>query len=179
MGKKLNKEKANKGDSKLKDGDFITRLYISGEIPINIARKYKFSKQKVNYWIHKYKNGIQNKGTRKRKLDEKYLKYIEGLARHKTTSFMGARKITSIINKRLAREGVKYKIGKKKGKILTIGKTMVTEFLKEKFGAPRKLKKVFYLDERQRGKRLEFCKQMIEKQIKGEDIFLRMKQELI
>ena len=56
---------------------------------------------------------------------------------------------------------------------------MVTEFLKEKFGAPRKLKKVFYLDERQRGKRLEFCKQMIEKQIKGEDIFLRMKQELI
>ena len=48
---------------------------------------------------------------------------------------------------------------------------MVTEFLKEKFGAPRKLKKVFCLDEKQREKRLEFCKQMIEKQIKGEDIF--------
>ena len=48
---------------------------------------------------------------------------------------------------------------------------MVTEFLKEKFWAPRKLKKVFYLDEKQRKKRLEFCEQMIQKQIKGEDIF--------
>ena len=92
---------------------------------------------------------------------------------------MGARKITSIINKRLARAGVRYKTRKKKGKILTIGKTMVTEFLKEKFGAPRKLKKVFYLDKKQRDKRLEFCKKMIEKQNKGEDIFLHMKQELI
>ena len=116
MVKKLDKEKATKGDSKVKDGDFIIRLHISGETPINIARKYKFSKQKVNYWIHKYKNGIQNKGTRKRKLDEKYLEYIEGLARHKTTSFMGARKITSIINKRYSRAGVRYKTGKKSGK---------------------------------------------------------------
>ena len=116
MVKKLDKEKATKGDFKAKDEDFITRLYISGEAPINIARKYKFSNQKVNYLIHKYKNGIQNKGTRKRKLDEKYLEYIEGLARHKTTSFMGARKITSIINKRLARAGVRYKTGKKREK---------------------------------------------------------------
>ena len=46
MVKKLDKEKDTKGDSKIKDGDFITRLYISGEAPINIARKYKFSKQK-------------------------------------------------------------------------------------------------------------------------------------
>ena len=43
MVKKLDKEKATKGDFKAKDGDFITRLYISGEIPINLARKYRFS----------------------------------------------------------------------------------------------------------------------------------------
>ena len=36
MVKKLDKEKATKGDFKAKDGDFITRLYISGEAPINI-----------------------------------------------------------------------------------------------------------------------------------------------
>ena len=40
--KSLNQAKENKGDFKVKFGDFITRLYIYRELSINIAWKYRF-----------------------------------------------------------------------------------------------------------------------------------------
>ena len=112
MVKKLEKNEKEKKN----DGEFITRLYEAGESPIKIARKYGFSKQKVNYWIQKFKKGIKNKGTRKRKLSDEYLDLIVGLAKNKTTSFMGERRITSIINKKLERKKETYKTGKKNEK---------------------------------------------------------------
>ena len=60
------------------------------------------------------------------------------------TSFMGARRIARIINARLAKRGEVYTTGKK-GKLKTVGKTMITDHLKGTFGTPRKIQKVFFL----------------------------------
>ena len=55
-----------------------------------------------------------NKGTRKKKLSDEDLEFIVKLAKNKSTSFMGARRITNIINARLKKRGEVYKTGKKK-----------------------------------------------------------------
>ena len=84
---------------------------------------------------------------------------------------MGARKIAKVMNARLKKRGETYKTGKNIGKPLTVGKTMITDHLKTIFGNPRKIKKVFYLDDKKKRERLEFCQKILKKQIKGENIF--------
>ena len=53
---------------------------------------------------------------------------------------------------------------------------MVTDYLKEIFGAPRRVKRVFFLNKKQKQKRLTFCKEIMEKNIKGENIFFTDEQ---
>ena len=84
---------------------------------------------------------------------------------------MGARRIARIINARLAKRGEVYTTGKNKGKLKTVGKTMITDHLKGTFDTPRKIQKVFFLSKEQKDTRLKFCQKIIEKQIKEEDIF--------
>ena len=48
---------------------------------------------------------------------------------------------------------------------------MITDYLKEIYGTPRKTKKVFFLSKEQKDARLEFCKKIIKNGIKGENIF--------
>ena len=67
---------------------------------------------------------------------------------------MPGRLISIKINKMLEKD----KIIDKKGKLLSITKSQVNRILKEKYGKPLKIKKVFYLDEDTMEKRLKFCK---------------------
>ena len=59
----------------------------------------------------------------------------------------------------------------KNGKLLTITKSQVNRILKYKYGKPLRVRKVFYLDETSKKKRLEFCKKIVQMGIEGKNIF--------
>ena len=80
---------------------------------------------------------------------------------------MPGRLISIKINKMLEKD----KIIDKKGKLLNITKSQVNRILKEKYGKPLKIKKVFYLDEDAMEKRLKFCKKIIDMNLEGKNIF--------
>ena len=63
--------------------------------PINIARKLKISKQRVNYWI---KTPIKTMQIRRRKIPENFEKHIIRIGNNKTVSTMTGTKIVRIIN---------------------------------------------------------------------------------
>ena len=122
-----------------------------------IARKLNIRRQKVNYWA---KNPIKSEQKRRRKLGDKYIKEIISLAENKTTSSMSSNKISNIINKKLKEDGTN----------LSITKMTVCRILNKELGKPRKIKRVFYLSKKNKMKRVEFCKKMIEKNISGKNI---------
>ena len=148
-------------------GVTIKKLLDQGFSQIWIARKLKIRRQKVNYWA---KNPIKTEQKRKRKLGDKYIKEIISLAENKTTSSMSSNKISNIINKKL----------KENGTNLSITKMTVCRILNKELGKPMKIKRVFYLSKKNKIKRVEFCKKMIEKNISGKKIYyLLMKLLLI
>ena len=59
----------------------------------------------------------------------------------------------------------------KKGKTLSVHFTTVNNYLKEYLGKPRKLRKVFYLSTEHVEKRCEFCRMILDKKLKPEQIF--------
>ena len=59
----------------------------------------------------------------------------------------------------------------KNREFLTITKSQVNRILKEKYGKPLKIRKVFYLNEAAKRKRLEFCQNIIQKGLEGKNIF--------
>ena len=69
---------------------------------------------------------------RRLKLSQEDIDKIIKLAENKTTSEMSCRKIASIMNKEF----------EKAGKTTRISRTTVAKYLKNHFGAPRKMKKV-------------------------------------
>ena len=89
------------------------------------------------------------------------------MAKDKFTSDMGERKIADIINKELEENDVRDN----KGKILSIEKTAVNRYLKNALGRPRKVRRVFYLNDKQKKERVKFCENILNKRIKGEQIF--------
>ena len=97
-----------------------------------------------------------------------YIQKIISLAKDKKTSTMSSSRITKFINLKLKRDK----------KNITISKVTVCRILKEEYGKPRKIKKVFYLNQRQKDERLKFCKTMLEKGITGGRYFLLMKRKL-
>ena len=145
----------------------IKKLIDQGFSQIWIARKLKIRRQKVNYWA---KNPIKTEQKRKRKIGDKYIKEIISLADNKTTSSMISNKISNIINKKLKEDGTN----------LSITKMTVCRILNKELGKPMKIKRVFYLSKKNKIKRVEFCKKMIEKNISGKKIYyLLMKLLLI
>lgn len=63
---------------------------------------------------------------------------------------------------------VRKKETDKKGKIISVLFTTVNNYLKQYFGKPRKVRKVFYLSTEQMKKRRDFCKMILDKKIKPE-----------
>ena len=86
---------------------------------------------------------------------------------NKTTREMPGGLIAIKINNMLKNDNVLDK----NGKLLTITKSQVNRILKDKYGKPIKVRKVFYLNETAKKKRLEFCKKIVQMGIKGKNIF--------
>ena len=70
------------------------------------------------------------------------------------------------INNMLQNDNVLYK----NGKLLPITKSQVNRILKDKYGKPIKVRKVFYLNETAKKKRLEFCQKIVQMGIEGKNI---------
>ena len=101
------------------------------------------------------------------KLPQKYIDKIYEMVSNKTTREMPGGLIAIKINNMLKKDNV---LGKN-GKLLTITKSQVNRILKDKYGKPLKVRKVFYLDENAKKKRLEFCQKIIQMGIEGKNIF--------
>ena len=129
-----------------------------------ISRLLKIKKEKVSYWARPELRTSQKK---KKKLNDIYLDVIKRWANNKTTSAMSSRKIANKINSVLRSRNELNK----KGKPLSINFTTVNNYLREYFGKPRKIRKVFYLSDENKRKRVEFCKKILEKNIKPEQLF--------
>ena len=153
MGKKINH-----------DAITIKKLLSKGYTQARICRMLGLKKQKVSYWAQ---TPIKYEVKRITKLDEKYKKRIVELAEDKLTSDMGYRKIAEIINKELKEDNIRDS----KGKIMTIEKTAVNKYLKSALGKPRKVRRVFYLNEMQKKERVKFCENILDNKIRGEHIF--------
>ena len=108
-------------------------------------------------------------------MPQKYIEKIYRLASNKTTREMPGGLIAIKINKQLKEDNILDKNGKN----LSITKSQVNRILREKYGKPLKVRKVFYLNEDARKKRLDFCKNIIQMNLQGKNIFLRMKPGLI
>ena len=59
----------------------------------------------------------------------------------------------------------------KNWKILSITKSQVNRILRAKYGKPLKVRKVFYLNEEAKKKRLDFCKNIIQIGLEGKYFF--------
>ena len=88
------------------------------------------------------------------KLPQKYLDIIYKLASNKTTREMPGGLIAIKINEKLKNDNILDK----KGKLLTITKSQVNRILREKFGKPLKVRKVFYLNEETKKRDWNFVK---------------------
>ena len=95
---------------------------------------------------------------RSSKLPQKYIDKIYEMASNKTTREMPGGLIAIKINNMLKNDNVLDK----NGKLLTITKSQVNRILKDKYGKPIKVRKVFYLNETAKKKRLEFCKKIVQ-----------------
>ena len=89
-----------------------------------------------------------------------YFDKIIKLAKNKTTSNMSCRKISRIINTSLNKRNIKYR-----GKQLKISFKTISNYLREIYGRPKKLRKAFYLSEVQKKARVDFCKKILQKGI--------------
>ena len=74
----------------------IKSLLSKGYKQADIVKILKVSKQKVHYWV---KNPVRTEQKRRKKLNVQYIQKIYTLAKDKSTSEMGSKRIASIINK--------------------------------------------------------------------------------
>ena len=115
-----------------------------------IAKLLNLKRAKVNYWSKVEIKEVQHK---KKKLKEEYIKAIQKWANNQTTSFRSSRKISYMINSILEKRGEVDKNGKR----VSVHFTTVNNYLKEYFGKPREIRKVFYFSDEQKKKDMTFA----------------------
>ena len=129
-----------------------------------ISRTLGIPESTIRYYRQRPSNLEVKKSS---KLPKKYIDKICVLASNKTTREMPGRLISIKINKMLEKDNALDK----KGKLLSITKSQVNRILKEKYGKPLKIKKVFYLSEEAMEKRFKFCQKIINMNLEGKNIF--------
>ena len=151
MGKKTNE-----------DAILIKKL-IEKKMPAwKISKQYGIKKQKISYWkYHDIKTVIK----RRSKLTDEDIKYMIKLAENKTTSDMGTRKITMLMNEKFKNEGIK----------LTISHMTTCRILNKNMGKPRKIKKVFSINNKKKEERIKYCHKIQELGLKGRIFFSQMR----
>ena len=107
---------------------------------------------------------FENTTIQKKKLPEQYIKRIIEFARNKTTSIMSSSRIMRYINL--------INLVLKRDKLnINVSKAIVCRILKNEFDKPRKIRRVFYLNSKQKEQRLKFCEEILNRVITGEQIF--------
>ena len=74
---------------------------------------------------------------------------------------MSSYRIMKYINLKLERDKMNMKVSK----------ATICRILNKEYCKPRKIKKVFFLNKKQKEERVKFCKMILDKGIKGEQIF--------
>ena len=146
-----------------KDAVMIKRLLKQGLSQKKISQLLGIKKQKVSYWANHEIETIQK---RRKKLPQSYIKDICKMAKGKTTSEMGSKKIANLINETLR----KNKVLDSRGKIITVSFKTICRYLKDQLGTPRKIRKCFYLTEKQKEERVQFCKDILSRVLSYKDI---------
>lgn len=129
--------------------------------PQEIADKLNCSLKTVYRWIKNEACPVTKKKSRKLKLNARFQKWIYNHAKNKNTSEASAKKILIDFRKTF----------KKYRNVAKISRKTVNNYLKGMFHKPIKIRKEFLNKEKHINARMEFCKMIIEKNIKGEDIF--------
>ena len=146
-----------------RDAESIKKLLSRGYKQKEIVKILNLKKQKVSYWAT---HDIQQSQNRRKKLKNIYISRIIKWARNKTTSSMSSRKISSMINSVLQkRNEVDYL-----NRPLSITYRTISNYLRDYYGKPKKIRKAFFLSEEQMKKRIEFCQDMINKKINYDQI---------
>ena len=140
-----------KRDSMIKRGNkalaiAIKKNYEAKMKPIEIAKLFNISKQKVNYWIH---NPIILRRKRRTKMTRKEINIIVKWATDRPVNLYSARKIQKKFNS--LPKSKKEKGLQKKVSLSTVNKT-----LNQYLSKPKPIRKVFYLDENKKEQRLRF-----------------------
>ena len=104
-------------------------------------------------------------------MPQKYIEFIYKRAANKKLAEINGRVLADEVNKKLKKDNILNK----KGELITISKSLINRILKGKLGKPRKMIKVFYLNEAHK-KRVQFCEKLLKKISKGKTFFLQMKQ---
>ena len=125
----------------------------------------------MNYWAH---HQIKSSQIRKTKLRDIYKDVIIRWAKNKPTSLLSCRKSAAKINRVLK---LKKELDNK-GKILSVSYKTVNNILKEFYGRPKKIRKVFFLSEENINQRFEFCKMILERKINFDEILFTDESEL-
>ena len=161
---------------------FFKKLIHKGE-----AIKYQMKRSLSNAQISKtlgipesniryYRQRLSNLEVKKSsKLPKKYIDKKCELTSNKKIRERPGRIISIKINKMLEKDNALDK----KGKLLSITISQVNRILKEKYGKPLKIKKVFYLSEEALEKILEFCKKIINMNLEGKNIFFTDKTKIV
>ena len=125
-----------------KDAIMIKELLKKGLRQCEIARLLNLKKEKVSYWA---RIEIKSSQFKKKKLKDVYIQAIQKWATDKVTSLMSSRTIAYKINSLLKK---KNEVDNK-GRPLSIHYITVNNYLKQNFGKPRKIRKVFFLSKEQ------------------------------
>ena len=140
----------------------IKQNFKAGMRPIEIAKLFKISKQKVNYWLH---NPIKQR-KRRTKLTRKEINKIVKWAKDKP--IMECRVSAKNVQARFNKLPKKMK-EKKKKKMISL--STENRILNKYVGKPRTIRKVFYLKPSDKKLRVEFCKFMKENNLGPQNIF--------
>ena len=119
-----------------KDALAIKSLIEKGMKQADIARLLGLKRKKVSYWAH---TDPMKPKKRRKQFSQFYVDKIINLAKNKTTSAMSSRRIANIINSILIIKEIKSN-----GKQMKISFKTVNNYLKEFYGRPKKVRKVFF-----------------------------------
>ena len=126
-----------------KDAVIIKELLRKGLRQCEIARLLKLKKEKVSYWV---RIEIKDSQKKSKKLKDIYIDRLKRWTKNQVTSKRSSRKIASMINSVLM----------KRKELDSVHFTMVNNYLKEYFGKPRKIRKVFFLSKDNMKERKKF-----------------------
>jgi transposase len=139
----------------------IRELLKNGMKPKEVAQKLNTSLQLVYKW--RKRDPLEPRKQRKGKLKRNHIKMLKKL---------GADKYTGINH--ASSRMIAYKLNRLFGrgrKTFNVSHSTVNTYLNRCLSKPRKVRKVFYLSEEQRKRRLEFAEYIVRNNIKGSDLF--------